>query len=981
MTSLRAAAKPFIPGGSISTSPSTSTTTSNNNSPNTINKSNNRMHMNNNIIPNISFTNNGVINPNDTNTTSVSSTAKRLSANAREFIPPTHNTAAPASVPQPSNDNTKQSAPSPAVTSTPVPPQSSGATDPATTSNSTAAAAAAADNKPRNNSLVAELRKVFEPNDVNSNKATTIKPPATQPTTLATPAAAPTPSPHTATIKSNTNEVSNKSEVPESATTPSVDTSSNDLVAAAKAKKLQGLGLPLNTAPIRHTTTTTADQRIRKLRDDTADKTKQFKNLSLISNDVSTSVPIATGDKIIYDVDVLLDIRELYYGELDDTIKTQLPDGIIIGSGDIQAVHKAGATWKDSKEQSVRASQSIRNQNHSISNNINDSNKSLDRNMMGTITQKDNINNDNNNNNKNKPGKRNKPRGDQPMDIEITPLEQSANAYKLLRDVPADIALMRSVNSILNKLTPTKFDILVQQIIELNISSAALLRDVVNSLFEKAVAEPTFSPTYAQFSVHLSDKLPTFTDADTGDITTFKRLLLNTCQNEFENTTQSDNNTDNTIELSDIDKSHIESKRKLRQLGTIQFIGELYSRRMLAAGIMRMCIVLLLGDINSPDEPQIEVLCKLLSTIGSTLDIQNNTDAQSFLNATFDALEKLKKSELLSSRIRFMITDIIELRQRGWVHRIKQDTQKTLSEIQAESGIARNNNTQSINLLGSQSGGVRNTSKSMLGVGSKLTSQQRSNVGKFDRYNIKPNIKQNEVVKMEASNVYGMLDQGDDNESDEQYNNNTTIPSTRTVQPSKPVYNEQSAIQSLKSILSDYDSTHDQDDVLLSLNALPSEFTPDNIIYHILLQSYEYKETRRETTIKLLMYVYQKQYTQNDYLNALHQVFKNADDFSLDNPHIFNGISYTLAQYIIHNICTLQYINQQHQLLFPSSAAQIAVNTIVLLNKLQSQAYLIQHINSCQFTMNELLDEHYDSKKVKNKLKHFELDAIINIIL
>jgi len=86
------------------------------------------------------------------------------------------------------------------------------------------------------------------------------------------------------------------------------------------------------------------------------------------------------------------------------------------------------------------------------------------------------------------------------------------------------------------------------------------------SIFEKALAEPSFSPTYAEFCRRLSDQLPQFEEtvvapsaspaapaaeganvdgvagagAPTGDVVTkvqtytFKRLLLQRCQEEFE---------------------------------------------------------------------------------------------------------------------------------------------------------------------------------------------------------------------------------------------------------------------------------------------------------------------------------------------------------------------------------------------------------------------------------------------------------------
>ena len=57
-------------------------------------------------------------------------------------------------------------------------------------------------------------------------------------------------------------------------------------------------------------------------------------------------------------------------------------------------------------------------------------------------------------------------------------------------------------------------------------------------MFDKALSEPTFSALYAQLCHFLSSELPDFTEADpeTGEPkkVTFRRIILNKCQSEFE---------------------------------------------------------------------------------------------------------------------------------------------------------------------------------------------------------------------------------------------------------------------------------------------------------------------------------------------------------------------------------------------------------------------------------------------------------------
>ena len=101
---------------------------------------------------------------------------------------------------------------------------------------------------------------------------------------------------------------------------------------------------------------------------------------------------------------------------------------------------------------------------------------------------------------------------------------------------------------------------------------------------------------------------------------------------------------------------------------SLRFIGELFKLSMLTEGIMHDCINRLL-KIES-DEENLECLCKLLTTIGKDIDTEK---AAKNMKDHFEKLEKIigKKAKSvvkeplvpISSRIRFMILDVIELRQ------------------------------------------------------------------------------------------------------------------------------------------------------------------------------------------------------------------------------------------------------------------------------------------------------------------------------
>lgn len=57
--------------------------------------------------------------------------------------------------------------------------------------------------------------------------------------------------------------------------------------------------------------------------------------------------------------------------------------------------------------------------------------------------------------------------------------------------------LFKRLRSILNKLTPQKFQELMKQVTELTIDTEERLKGAIDLIFEKAISEPNFSVAYA----------------------------------------------------------------------------------------------------------------------------------------------------------------------------------------------------------------------------------------------------------------------------------------------------------------------------------------------------------------------------------------------------------------------------------------------------------------------------------------------------
>ncbi|XP_051966667.1 eukaryotic translation initiation factor 4 gamma 1-like isoform X2 [Xyrauchen texanus] len=252
--------------------------------------------------------------------------------------------------------------------------------------------------------------------------------------------------------------------------------------------------------------------------------------------------------------------------------------------------------------------------------------------------------------------------------------------------------LFKRVRSVLNKLTPQMFQSLMKQVTELSIDTEERLKGVIDLIFEKAISEPNFSVAYANMCRCLIGlKVPT---SDKPGVTVnFRKLLLNRCQKEFEK----DKDDDETFEKKqkELDDATVEEERqrlkeelkdakdqaRRRSLGNIKFIGELFKLKMLTETIMHDCIVKLL---KNHDEESLECLCRLLSTIGKDLDFEK---AKPRMDQYFNQMEKIIKEKKTSSRTRFMLQDVLDLRRNNWVPRRGDLGPKTIEQIHKEAEL------------------------------------------------------------------------------------------------------------------------------------------------------------------------------------------------------------------------------------------------------------------------------------------------------
>ena len=246
-----------------------------------------------------------------------------------------------------------------------------------------------------------------------------------------------------------------------------------------------------------------------------------------------------------------------------------------------------------------------------------------------------------------------------------------------------DVVLKRALVS-LNKLTLTKFDVVSDSFIESGIGrNEKCLNEAISLIVSKAQAEPHFSAMYA----NLCHKLAVTPMEATGEEQRgkkgkrFKKMLLERCQVEF----NKDTNERIAEAIKDVEdeaeKEYHSTIIKKDYLGHMTFIGELYKCDLLSIKIILLCLPELLhwgndDSNNNIDEEKVECFTKLMITIGERLEHQSEyykssgkADSSLALAECWKIVDgiafKKKGYPSVSTRLRFMLQDLIEMKNKG----------------------------------------------------------------------------------------------------------------------------------------------------------------------------------------------------------------------------------------------------------------------------------------------------------------------------
>jgi hypothetical protein len=366
----------------------------------------------------------------------------------------------------------------------------------------------------------------------------------------------------------------------------------------------------------------------------------------------------------------------------------------------------------------------------------------------------------------------------------------------------------RQVKGLLNKLTVEKFETISDQIINIGIADEHILAAVISIIFEKALDEPNFGAMYAQLCLRLTQKLHLAQPwTGEGQKNMFRISLINKCQHEFQkNSKWSEADGTSSEErkarrkileslspeekLKFAEEEYERAKLKRRVLGNMRFVGELFMKGLIGEKIMHSCVMQLLSSVSDPEEEDIESLCKLMTTIGAKID---HEAAKAHMETYFARITEVSNNKKLSSRIRFMLMDLIDLRKNNWKARVEVAVPKTIAEIhrEAERKLAEEN-AEKLRMSrggGSQKGGSARSSVSNRSMTNR-SQDVRSSLSRDDQKRThnqskatKPILKKNSEVKEQldvkiSKNIFAALNEKETNDLESPVLEVSAAPST-----------------------------------------------------------------------------------------------------------------------------------------------------------------------------------------------------------
>ncbi|GMR36053.1 hypothetical protein PMAYCL1PPCAC_06248, partial [Pristionchus mayeri] len=196
-------------------------------------------------------------------------------------------------------------------------------------------------------------------------------------------------------------------------------------------------------------------------------------------------------------------------------------------------------------------------------------------------------------------------------------------------------ALLKTARALLNKITPTTKDALINEFLDHKVYESPALPEIVSMIFHHALEGQQYSPLYA-----VTCQQQTMEELSLNNkVSNFRNAILVRAQETFTTKNQDEyvKEKEAEIEAETDERKRNEKKIELvenlkkflkRKFGNILFIGQLYLHNLISVRVILFCVVDLLKSVTEKtadvegykaDEESIECAVCFLETIGKRL--------------------------------------------------------------------------------------------------------------------------------------------------------------------------------------------------------------------------------------------------------------------------------------------------------------------------------------------------------------------------
>eukprot|EP00824_Muranothrix_gubernata_P022621 TRINITY_DN553_c0_g1_i1.p1 TRINITY_DN553_c0_g1~~TRINITY_DN553_c0_g1_i1.p1 ORF type:complete len:766 (+),score=198.79 TRINITY_DN553_c0_g1_i1:82-2379(+) len=234
---------------------------------------------------------------------------------------------------------------------------------------------------------------------------------------------------------------------------------------------------------------------------------------------------------------------------------------------------------------------------------------------------------------------------------------------------------VKEIRGLLNKLSMDNFPKISETFLFKLHYTVELMQELARLLFNKSIKDVPYIDLYMGLYDKLNRKFNK--KRPSPDNYDFRGYFVSHCQHTFEN---KDSDEYMRYMPKDMDADEKRYKKRQRIFGNMKLIGELYIRGALPDAVVITCINTLFTEVN---EEKVENLCHLLKKIGKSLYeyyayVNNQTNiktkpklkAKNFSKENFDEyidkLAEIRQGSSVTSRVKFMIQDVLEARDKEW---------------------------------------------------------------------------------------------------------------------------------------------------------------------------------------------------------------------------------------------------------------------------------------------------------------------------